>query len=151
MPLAIYGNRWQRAKEWETLRPYWRGPGLHNDDDYAKAVQGAKVCIGLLSKGNRDSSTTRSFEIPHLGAPFCAERTEEHLELYTEGEEALFWDNAEECAAQCSRLMNDEPLRTRIAAAGRARCLRNGTTNEVILGRILARALQHEEAPVVGA
>jgi spore maturation protein CgeB len=137
VPLTIYGDRWHKAKEWKTLRPYWRGPGLRNDDDYASAVQAAKICLGLLSKGNRDLSTTRSFEIPLLGGVLCAERTSEHLQLYREDEDAVFWSSPEECAQKCMQLLNDEERRQRIANNGRERCVHNQTTNEHVLTQIL--------------
>ena len=98
----------------------------------------------MLSKENRDLSTTRSFEIPHLGGVFCAERTSEHLELYRENEDAVFWSSPEECAEKCADLLNDEERRKRIAVNGRKRCLQNGTTNEEVLTRILQTALRPE-------
>jgi spore maturation protein CgeB len=137
VPLAIFGDRWQKAEEWPLLQPHWRGPGVFADDDYAKAVQCAGVCLGLLSKGNRDLSTTRSFEIPHLGGVLCAERTSEHLDLYREDEEAVFWESPEECAEKCRRLLADEGLRGRLSAAGRARCVLNQTTNARVLDQVL--------------
>ena len=141
VPLTIVGDRWEKAKEWQTLRPHWRGRGIYQDSQYARAVQTAKVCLGLLSKGNRDLSTTRSFEIPHLNGLLCAERTAEHARLYREGEEALFWSSPEECAAQCLWALANDEFRLRISAAGRARCLANQTTNEPVLRRILDTVL----------
>jgi spore maturation protein CgeB len=142
VPLAIFGDQWHKAAEWPLLRPHWRGPGLFNDDDYAKAVQCANVCLGLLSKGNRDLSTTRSFEIPHLGSVLCAERTAEHLDLYRENVDAVFWSSPEECAEKCGELLRDEGWRQRIAKSGRARCLKNRTTNESILANALSMAMK---------
>lgn len=141
VPLSIYGNRWHRAPEWRVLRPFWRGPGLEAEEDYAKAIQCAKVSLGLLSKGNRDLTTQRSFEIPHLGGVLCAERTSEHAALYRENEEAVLWSSPEECAERCLELLSDEQCRKRLAANGRKRCLQNGTTNEKVLARILQTAL----------
>ena len=40
------------------------------------------LCLGLLSKGNRDLQTTRSLENPYAGGPLCAQRTSERLALY---------------------------------------------------------------------
>jgi hypothetical protein len=140
LPLTIYGDRWHKAKEWPLLKPHWRGPGLYNDDDYARAIQCAKVCLGLLSKGNRDLHTTRSLEIPFLGGLFCAERTPEHLALYREGEEAMFWSDARECAGRCSELLSCDDKRSRIARTGQKRCIANQTLNEPILRRILEAA-----------
>jgi len=141
VPLAIYGDRWQKAPEWALLRPYWRGPGLYNDDDYAKAIQYAKVNLGLISKGNRDLTTQRSFEIPYMKGVLCAERTAEHTGLYREDEEAVFWSSPEECASKCMQLLNDEQRRQRIAVNGRRRCVQNSTTNEAVLDKIVDKAL----------
>jgi spore maturation protein CgeB len=150
VPLTIWGNRWSKAKEWPILRPHWRGPGLETDtgDDYAKAVQCAKVCIGLLSKGNRDVCTQRSFEIPRLGGLLCAERTSEHLALYAEGIEAVFWNDPNECAEKCKQLLSDEAWRKQVAQNGQFRSIRNGITNEAIINQIVARAFDRvrEEA-----
>jgi spore maturation protein CgeB len=146
VPLTIYGARWDRAPEWEALKPYWRGPGLYIDEEYSKALQCAKVCIGLLSVGNRDDCTQRSFEVPYLGSVLCAQRTGEHLRLYREGSEAVFWSTAAECAQKCAELLENPGLRAEIAAAGRARCLENETTNEKVLSKILHRVTRNRDA-----
>ena len=138
VPLTIYGNKWQRAREWPVIQKAWGGPGTTTDDEYAKAIQCAQVSLGLLSKGNRDLHTTRSLEVPALGAVFCAERTPEHQFLYCEGEEAVFWADAAECADACLRLLANEGLRREIARRGRERCLRNATMNEPSLRHILS-------------
>jgi spore maturation protein CgeB len=139
VPLAIRGANWQKAREWSALKAYYKGGQLYGDD-YARALQCARVNLGLLSKGNRDLHTTRSLEIPALGALLCAERTTEHLEMYDEGEEALFWDSAEECAAACFSVLRDEVRRRKIAAAGHARSIVNGHHNEKVLRAVLERA-----------
>jgi hypothetical protein len=146
VPLAIYGDRWQKAAEWPILRKYWRGSGLHSDDDYARAIQCASICLGLLSKYNRDLHTQRSLEIPYLGGLLCAERTAEHLSLYEENEEAVFWSSAEECAAKCFQLLEDEQRRAIIAHNGRARCIKNGTLNQPIISAILQSAARNDGA-----
>lgn len=139
IPLAIYGDRWRRASEWPILQKHWRGDGLYNDSEYASVIESAKVCLGLLSKGNRDLSTTRTFEIPSLGRPLCAERTPEHTALYAEGEEAEFWETPEECAYKCNLLLADDQRRETLATKGRLRFIRNRKTNEAVLGGVLAR------------
>ena len=140
VPLSIYGLRWQKAPKWNLLRKAWRGPGLYIDQDYAAAIRAAKVNIGLLSKkGNRDQSTTRSFEIPALGGVLCAERTNEHLSLYEDEQRAVFWSNSEECAEKCRLLLENNVLREAIKERGRRRCFANGTMNEVVLQKIADR------------
>lgn len=141
VPLSIWGNRWQKAAEWPVIEPHWRGPSLDNADDYAKAIQCSKVCLGLVSKGNRDTATTRTFEIPYLGGLFCAERTPDHLSLYKEDEEALYWNSPEECAEKCAKAIAKPGWRNEIAAAGRLRCIANGTLNEPVITKVLNAAM----------
>jgi spore maturation protein CgeB len=144
VPLAIFGNRWQKAREWPVLRSVWRGPALSRDDDYAKAIQCSKVALGLLSKGNRDLSTTRTFEIPHLSGVFCGERTTEHQQLYKENDEAVYWNTPEECADVCKELLHNRSLRERLGPRARSRCIANQTLNEKVMSQIVGTALSHE-------
>jgi spore maturation protein CgeB len=139
LPLTIYGNDWQKAPEWPALQSVWQGPAIYGDD-YIKALQLAKVSLGLLSKGNRDLHTTRTFEIPYCGGLLCAERTSEHLQLYQEGLEAVFWSDVNECMEKCKNLLNDDKLRAAIAEKGRIRCLHNGIFNETNLKKMLKAA-----------
>lgn len=138
-PLAIYGNDWHKAPEWPALQPAWQGPAIYGDD-YLKAIQLAKISLGLLSKGNRDLHTTRTFEIPYGGGLLCAERTSEHLQLYQEDVEAVYWSDVHECIEKCEKLLSDETMRADIAEKGRMRCLRNGIFNESNLKKMLAAA-----------
>ena len=96
-----------------------------------------QICLGLLSKGNRDLHTRRSVEIPYIGSLLCAERTREHLTMYKEDEEAVFWDTPEECAQKCLALLADEEKRSRIAEAGHLRCMASDYLNEPVMRRIL--------------
>jgi spore maturation protein CgeB len=137
VPLTIRGSNWRSAPEWAKLAPAVKSAGIFGDD-YAKAIQCAQLNLGLLSKGNRDLHTTRSLEIPALGGLLLAERTEEHLAMYRDGVEAVFWNTPEECAQQCRVLMADETRRRSIAAAGHRRVVANGHFNEPILSKLLA-------------
>ena len=132
LPLSIWGCRWQKAPEWPVLAPYWRGPAQDDPEIYARIIQTAKISLGLLSKGNRDRHTTRSFEIPAVGGLLCAERTDEHCESYKEGVEAVFWNDAKECIEQCRRLLNDDALVAAIKRNGHARYLRSECKNEIV-------------------
>jgi len=126
---AIWGDNWQASSHWERLKPFWKG-GSISGRDYVNALHHARICLGMLSKGNRDEHTTRTMEIPYAGGLLCAERTAEHQSLYREGEEAVFWGSPQECAAQCKRLLADPALIERIKRAGRARVLVNQVGNE---------------------
>ncbi|MFI3223230.1 MAG: glycosyltransferase [Methylococcaceae bacterium] len=139
--IAIWGDRWQKSAYWPQLKNHWRGSSL-SGQDYVSAIQGAKICLGLLSKGNRDLHTTRSMEIPYAGGLLCAERTTEHLELYCENEEAVFWSDAQECAEKCLDLLAHPEKRERIRLAGMKRVLENKVGNEDICQQIITAAFQ---------
>jgi spore maturation protein CgeB len=141
VPLSIWGDRWHKAPEWSHLREYWRGPGIYADEEYRASIQASKICLGLVSQVTGDLHTTRSIEIPAIGRLLCARRTPEHLQMYDEGKEAVFWTTAAECADQCHALLANDRVRTDIAYAGHERCLRNGYFNEPMLASILHRVL----------
>lgn len=136
IPLRIYGDRWQKAKEWPTLKKAWRGYNLPTSD-YVKAIQSTKICIGLLSKGNRDQYTHRSVEIPYIGSLLCAERTKRHLLMYREDKEAIFWNTPEECAQKCFALLDNSIKREAITNAGQKRNMENNFFNESVIKNIL--------------
>lgn len=146
VPLSIWGDGWQKAPEWPIIAPRWRGPGIYDDDSYAAVIQSSRICLGLLSKGNRNLHTGRSIQIPAIGGLLCAERTAEHLALYDEGTEAVFWNDAAECATQCHRLLADEDLRASISKRSHERALRNNLFNEPQMASIL-RAVFDESDP----
>jgi spore maturation protein CgeB len=139
VPLSIWGGRWGRSPLWQSLQPACRG-GILAGRDYVAAIQGAKLCLGLLSKGNRDLHTTRSLEIPFAAGLLCAERTSDHQVLYQEGKEAVFWRDATECARVCHYLLENEPLREGIRLAGQERVKALRVGNEDICQRILRTA-----------
>ena len=143
IPLSIYGGRWNKAKEWNLIQKNWKGNGLYGDD-YVKAIQAAKVCLGLLSKGNRDLHTQRSMEIPYIGGLLCAERTPEHLKLYKENEEAVFWDDVEECIERCSIYLSNPDLNKKIKKNAKLASQRNNNLNESVLKTILEAAFENQ-------
>lgn len=136
IPVSIWGNRWEKSAHWTELKRFYRGPAL-TGREYVAAIQGAKICLGLLSKGNRDEHTTRSLEIPYIGGVFCAQRTTEHTMMYRENEEAVFWESAEECAQQCRKLLIDHAYRHRIRLAGMKRVRELKAGNEDVCKKIL--------------
>lgn len=147
VPLTIRGDHWQYAPELEKLRPVIRGAAVYGQD-YVKAIRGARIALGLLSRGNRDQHTQRSAEVPFIGgAVFCAERTPEHEKLLADGTEAVFWSTPEECAARCAELLADEPRRVRMAAAAQERMKASQLSNDEVLAAVLrvlaGRAADH--------
>ncbi|MDR3414432.1 MAG: glycosyltransferase [Formivibrio sp.] len=141
VPLSVWGSRWEKAPEWPVIESHWRGPNL-DDAEYAAAILASKICIGLLSKGNRDLHTARSLEVPALGGLLCGERTTEHMAMYQEGLEAVFWSSPQECAELCLGLLADDKRRLNVARLGHERALKNGYYNEKVLSALIASVVK---------
>ncbi|MBC3788548.1 CgeB family protein [Spirosoma utsteinense] len=141
LPVSIWGDRWAKSPHWKSLQSVYRGGAL-GGRDYVAAIQGAKVCLGFLSKGNRDLHTQRSLEVPFAGGLLCAERTSEHQELYEEGVEAVFWSNAQECAEVCKELLSNDSVREGIRLAGKQKVESLRVGNEDICRKILDEVLK---------
>lgn len=88
------------------------------DDDYAKALSAAKVCLVFLSKKNRDSYTRRCFEIPAIGKVMLAERTDDLLHMFKENVEAVFFSSKEELVEKALWLLANPAIRYSISQAG---------------------------------
>lgn len=140
VPISIWGDRWQKSKKWYCIKEAWRGPGVYSGNDYVKILKSSKIALGLLSEG--DGHTTRSVEIPAVGGLLCAERTTEHLDMYEEDKEAVFWKDADECAEKCLWLLDHPEQRREIAKRGHKRCLKNNYFNEPTLSKIIACAME---------
>lgn len=136
VPVSIWGSAWRKSPHWRRLASHLRSDRIEGDA-YRWGIRGAKINLGFLSKGNRDLHTTRSLEIPAVGGLLCAERTSEHVALYREDSEAVFWDNPEECAAICKQLLADETRREQIRVAGMRRVRELGLGNEKVSQSIL--------------
>jgi spore maturation protein CgeB len=69
-----------------------------------------------------------------------AERSREHSRLFREHREAVFFESDEELIAETRRYLADDVGRTRIALAGRRRCVDDGYDHAAALRRMLAAA-----------
>ncbi len=137
VPVRVWGPwpRWKAARDFRVEgRPLW-------NDDYARAIAAFDINLCFLRKVNRDRHTTRSVEIPACGGFMLGERTEEHQRLFAEGVEADYFGSDEELLAKVRHHLANPEARQRIAAAGHARCLRDGYSYDERLAAILDHCL----------
>jgi spore maturation protein CgeB len=133
--LRVRGPGWERARS-RLVRAACE-PGAIYGEDYVRAIAGAKVNLGILSSWAGDAITQRSIELPACGAFMLAERTGEHRLHFVDGEEAVFFEGTDDLVRKVAEWVKADDARARIAAAGRARCIRSGYAYDDRLKEIL--------------
>lgn len=109
--------------------------------EYVKAICATRINLCFLRKMNRDLQTDRTMEIPACQGFMLAERTEEHLRLFTEGEEAAYFGSNEELLQKVRYYLIHEEERQKIAHAGRKRCVDSGYSHHERLKFMLSKVL----------
>ncbi len=94
--------------------------------DYNRALCGAKIALCFFSKLNRDTYTTRCFEIPASGTVLMSEYSDDLAEMFRPDQEAVFFHDAQELLKKLDVLLVDEAKREKIAAAGMKRAWNGG-------------------------
>ncbi len=117
-----YWNRWAHADLQRALGAVRCVYG----DEYAKALSGAKMALGLLSRLNRDTYTRRHFEIPACGALLVSERTSDLQCMFKDGEDAVFFSSTRELVDRVRELLAAPGDRARIQENGRRRVWQDG-------------------------
>ena len=137
--VRIWGNGWQQFSK---LHPHINLQ-IENKpiyvQDYQKAICATKINLCFLRKLNRDLQTDRTMEIPACSAFMLAERTTEHLRLFEENKEAVFFDNSDndELLTKVKHYLAHDEERLSIALAGYQRCHRDDYSHEHRLRDVL--------------
>jgi spore maturation protein CgeB len=113
LKMNLYGGYWETIPE---TRTFARGSVLGRD--YRLAITGAKIVIGLVRRANRDGHAMRTFEIPACRGFMLAERTQEHLEFFREGEQVEFFGSIPELVEKVRYYVDHSDEREQIARAG---------------------------------
>ncbi len=140
--IRVWGNGWDKmVNKHQNLkvenRPLY-------EDDYGRAICSTKINLCFLRKKNRDLQTSRTIEIPAYGGFMLTERTREHLRLFEEGKEVVFFDinSPQELLEKVKYYLAHDEERKAIAKAGRKRCTDGGYSHHDRL-RYMVEQLQN--------
>ncbi|MCJ2188721.1 CgeB family protein [Novosphingobium beihaiensis] len=142
LPVRVWGAGWPDISQFPSGMTV-EGRALYGED-YVRTLCASDINLCFLRKLNRDQQTTRSVEIPACGAFMLAERTSEHEALFTEGQEAEYFAGIDELIAKCFFYLKHPDKRASIAAAGLARCRRDGYSNDQRMKSMLEKSFAME-------
>jgi len=129
-------------KRWKYLQGKYPSLKIENkglfSDEYCQALSAFKINLCFLRKINFDQQTTRSVEIPACKGFMLAERTKEHLELFREDEEAVYFSNNQELLEKCKLYLANSGHRNIIAIQGHNRCMSSGYSYKERIKEILS-------------
>ena len=133
--ITVWGKNWQPVlKKHKNIRLI---SNWFADEKYAKIICATKINLAFLRKVNRDLQTTRTTEIPACGGFMLAERTDEHLKLFKENEEAVFFSDNDELKRKIEYYLSNENERIKIALNGYRKCTSAGYDNITMVKKVI--------------
>jgi hypothetical protein len=124
--VEIYGYGADRLPRTSPIRAAYRGEawGL----DMYRALAYARVALnGHIAAAEGYANNMRLYEATGVGTALLTDRGSNLAELFEPGSEVATYHDADEAAAEARRLLEDEPARARLAAAGQRRTLTEHT------------------------
>lgn len=112
----VAGPRWDRFYRRPVQGVEMRGAVM--GDEYTKVANSIRMGLVLLNSENRDQHTNRSLEVPLAGQLVLAQDTQEHRELFTEGESALFFTDLDDALGKLDEMMSHQTRASQIASRG---------------------------------
>ena len=140
----VWGNGWNKYINIHRNLIIENTP-LYNEE-YVKAISASKINICFLRKINRDLHTSRSIEIPACEGFMLAERTIDHLKLFEENKEAVFFDinDKEELLNKVKYYLKYDKNRIEIAKNGRSRCLKSNYSHYNYIKQVINKFKKEE-------
>jgi spore maturation protein CgeB len=137
--VALYGGYWERHRALRSL-----GRGHLDPAGLRRATGGARVCLCLVRRANRDGHSMRSFEIPAMGGCMVVEDTREHRDLFgPDGQAVVYFSRIEEAVDKTRRLLADPDARQDLAHAAHELVTRGAHTYADRLA-VMLRLAPHE-------
>jgi spore maturation protein CgeB len=139
LPVVISGDAmWRERLRPDAAKALYTGDALYGEA-YRDGIWRSQINLSFITHGNQDEFVHKSFEIAACGGFLMAERSAGHTARFVEDEEAVFFTGYDECLEKVRRYLPDEAARERIAAAGRARAVKDGYGNDAQMEKIAER------------
>ena len=122
----VYGPAKQWIKNIKSKDNITFIPGSLDPYQYSDIVRKSSVCLGFLSRVNRDDYTRRYFEIPACGGFIIGEKSEFLKSLFKENEEMIFYSTIDDLISKINFYLKNESERDKIVEAGLLRCKTSG-------------------------
>jgi spore maturation protein CgeB len=145
IPVRVWGNGWEANPLVKDNLVIERRALINAADNalYSKGICATKINLAFLRKANRDLHTDRSIEIPACGGFLLAEYSDEHVRLFEEGREAVFFRSRDDLLDKVRYFLEHEDERRAIASAGLKRCLSSGYSHRDRVGFMLEQMFPH--------
>ena len=113
----------------------WMNLGIKKEDliflgdthkEYNRILNKTKIALVFLSKINKDTYTTRNFEIPVVKTLMVTPFNDDIASLFEEDKEVVFFREKEEFVEKVIFYLNNTTVRERIAEAGYQRVIQDG-------------------------
>lgn len=119
--VEVFGGKWEMSNlEYKTsIKP------IHGLEYYEK-IKKSKIALAFLSRLNEDTYTRRNFEIPACRTVMVSERTEDLINYFEEGKEAIFFSNKEELRNKVAWILSNNSEMKEISEKGYRRVFESG-------------------------
>jgi hypothetical protein len=137
IPVKVFGKSWAKYSNIHTNLIV--DPNDYYHYDYVKILNAIDINLCFLRKQNRDLQTQRSVEIPACSKLMIAERTSEHLNLFEENKEAVFFENGnyKELYQKVYYFLKNKSLAIAIGENAYKRCLSSSYSYKSQINNIL--------------
>lgn len=120
LAFGLFGPDWGCAPKFDWLKklqPIFPVTG----ELYRNVLISAKIALCFFSSLNRDTYTRRCFEIPAMGVFMLCQYSDDMVELFRDGVEAVYFKTPDEMMEKINYYIKNDKLREEIAANGRIR------------------------------
>jgi spore maturation protein CgeB len=107
----LFGEGWEKTFKKNTK-------GLVENVKFLETICSSKVNLNILRLQNKNSHNMRTFEIPAAGGFMLHEHSDEAADFFKKGEEAEFFNDAEECSDKIIFYLKNDSLRDSISTKG---------------------------------